>query len=223
MNAEGRQQQKLFCWRRWRFECGVDCVRCVCERVESFYNKCQVQHSEMPPRRSLVSRSKVFPGASPLKRAAALGIALNEPNPDQDRSGKQRSLASRLVNKVIWLGSLWQKVNGNVFAYLCFLTIFSIVVRNTQGGDDKMYLMVQTIIGQVEGGFDSTDHTVYPVTGKKNFGIRDIGNLDDMWEWLNPGQFTGIFFPESWCAHMRSAQQMHDHSLTHLKVRRRRN
>jgi hypothetical protein len=127
------------------------------------------------------------------------------------------------VNKVIWLGSLWQKVNGNVFAYFCFLTIFSIVVRNTQGGDDKMYLMVQTIIGQVEGGFDSTDHTVYPVTGKKNFGIRDIGNLDDMWEWLNPGQFIGIFFPESWCAHMRSAQQMHDHSLTHLKVRWRRN
>jgi hypothetical protein len=146
----------------------------------------------------------VFPGASPLKRAAALGIALNEPNPDQDRSGKQLSLASRLVNKVLWLGSLWQKVNGNVFAYLCFLTIFSIVVRNTQGGDDKMYLMVQTIIGQVEGGFDSTDHTVYPVTGKKNFGIRDIGNLDDMWEWLNPGQFIGIFFPESWCALMRS-------------------
>jgi hypothetical protein len=158
----------------------------------------------MPPRRSLVSRSKVFPGASPLKRAAALGISFNEPDPDQQRSGKQLSLASRLVNKVIWLGSLWQKVNGNVFAYFCFLTIFSIVVRNTQGGDDKVYLMVQTIIGQVEGGFDSTDHTVYPVTGKKNFGIRDIGNLDDLWEWLNPGQFIGIFFPESWCARQHS-------------------
>jgi hypothetical protein len=112
---------------------------------------------------------------------------------------KPEPLLNRLVKKLYWLLTLYEKVNGHVFAYLCFLTIFSLVVRDTQGGDDKVYLMVQNIVGQVEGGFDSTNYLEYPVTGKKNFAIRDIGNLDDFWEWINPGQFIGTFFPESWC------------------------
>lgn len=151
----------------------------------------------MPPkigRRSFVSRAKVFPGVNAIG-----GHAVNGPNDAAARPKNNGSWLHGLVKGFLGLGALWQKVNGNVLAYLCFLTIFSIVVRNSQGGDDNMYLMSQTIIGQVEGGFDSTDHRVYPVTGKKNFGVRDIGNLDDLWEWLNPGQFIGIFFPESWC------------------------
>jgi hypothetical protein len=150
----------------------------------------------MPIRRSLAGRSKVFPGISALSH-----IAAQESNDDATRPKKSDSWLNRLVKAFVGLGELWQKVNGNVFAYLCFLSIFSIVVRNTQGGDDNMYLMAQAVIGQAEGGFDSTDHTVFPVTGKKNFGVRDIGNLDDLWEWLNPGQFVGVFFPESWCDH----------------------
>ena len=112
---------------------------------------------------------------------------------------KREPLLNRLVKKLYWLLMLYEKINGHVFAYVLFLTIFSLVVRDTQGGDDKVYLMVQNIIGQVEGGFDSTNYLEYPVTGKKNFAIRDIGNLDDFWEWINPGQFIGVFFPESWC------------------------
>jgi hypothetical protein len=38
---------------------------------------------------------------------------------------------------------------------------------------------------------------VFPVTGKQNFGINDVGNLDDCWEWLF-GQFSAIFFQETW-------------------------
>jgi hypothetical protein len=37
----------------------------------------------------------------------------------------------------------------------------------------------------------------FPVTGKPNFGVNDVGNLDDCWEWLL-GQFFQIFFQESW-------------------------
>jgi hypothetical protein len=151
----------------------------------------------MPPRRSFAARSKVFPGTSSLKGARGAKLF----NDDTKQNGKvpNKSVAILISDLLIWFTSLWERVNGNVLAYFCFLTIFSLVVRSTQGGDDRAYLMVQSIIGQVEGGFDSTDHTVFPVTGKKNFGIRDIGNLDDLWEWLNPGQFIGIFFPESWC------------------------
>jgi hypothetical protein len=150
--------------------------------------------SQMPPRRSLALRSKVFPGTSPSKGPGG-------PIHDKIRGhiGAQKNPSSNMVSDfLLWFTTIWERVNGNVLAYFCFLTIFSLVVRSTQGGDDRSYLMVQTIIGQVEGGFDSTDHTVYPVTGKWNFGIRDIGNLDDLWEWLNPGQFIGIFFPEAW-------------------------
>jgi hypothetical protein len=43
----------------------------------------------------------------------------------------------------------------------------------------------------------STCFRAFPVTGKKNFGVNDIGNLDDCWEWLL-GQFFGIFFQDSW-------------------------
>ena len=38
---------------------------------------------------------------------------------------------------------------------------------------------------------------MFPVTGKQNFGINDVGNLDDVWEWLQ-GQFSQIFFQETW-------------------------
>ena len=120
-----------------------------------------------PPRRSFAGRSKVFPGISALGHFAA-----QEPNDDAARPKKSESWLNRLVKAVVGVSELWKKVNGNVMAYLCFLSIFSIVVRNTQGGDDNMYLLAQAIIGQAEGGFDSTDHTVFPVTGKKNFGVR---------------------------------------------------
>lgn len=38
---------------------------------------------------------------------------------------------------------------------------------------------------------------MFPVTGKPNFGINDVGNLDDCWEFLL-GQFFAVFFQESW-------------------------
>jgi hypothetical protein len=149
----------------------------------------------MPPRRSIVSRAKVFPSSAKALRLRGKDADV----PEHDIEMKREPLLNRLVKKLYSLLMLYEKVNGHVFAYLCFLTIFSLVVRDTQGGDDKVYLMVQNIVGQVEGGFDSTNYLEYPVTGKKNFAIRDIGNLDDFWEWINPGQFIGIFFPESWC------------------------
>ena len=148
----------------------------------------------MPPRRSIVSRAKVFPSSSRAFRLSGKVVDLPEYIEE-----KREPLLNRLVKKLYWLLMLYEKINGHVFAYVLFLTIFSLVVRDTQGGDDKVYLMVQNIIGQVEGGFDSTNYLEYPVTGKKNFAIRDIGNLDDFWEWINPGQFIGVFFPESWC------------------------
>ena len=148
----------------------------------------------MPPRRSIVSRAKVFPSSSKALRLSGKVVDLPE-----EIEEKREPLLNRLVKKLYWLLMLYEKINGHVFAYVLFLTIFSLVVRDTQGGDDKVYLMVQNIIGQVEGGFDSTNYLEYPVTGKKNFAIRDIGNLDDFWEWINPGQFIGVFFPESWC------------------------
>jgi len=148
----------------------------------------------MPPRRSIVSRAKVFPSSSKALRLSGKVVDLPE-----EIEEKREPLLNRLVKKLYWLLMLYEKINGHVFAYVLFRTIFSLVVRDTQGGDDKVYLMVQNIIGQVEGGFDSTNYLEYPVTGKKNFAIRDIGNLDDFWEWINPGQFIGVFFPESWC------------------------
>ena len=148
----------------------------------------------MPPRRSIVSRAKVFPSSSKALRLSGKVVDL-----PKEIEEKREPLLNRLVKKLYWLLMLYEKINGHVFAYVLFLTIFSLVVRDTQGGDDKVYLMVQNIIGQVEGGFDSTNYLEYPVTGKKNFAIRDIGNLDDFWEWINPGQFIGVFFPESWC------------------------
>jgi hypothetical protein len=41
---------------------------------------------------------------------------------------------------------------------------------------------------------------VYPVTGKLGLGFHHITNIDDFWEWLNPGQFVsaGGFFPTTW-------------------------
>ena len=30
----------------------------------------------------------------------------------------------------------------------------------------------------------SNDHRVFPVTGKQNFGINNVSNLDDVWKWL---------------------------------------
>ena len=148
----------------------------------------------MPPRRSIVSRAKVFPSSSKALRLSGKVVDL-----PKEIEEKREPLLNRLVKKLYWMLMLYEKINGHVFAYVLFLTIFSLVVRDTQGGDDKVYLMVQNIIGQVEGGFDSTNYLEYPVTGKKNFAIRDIGNLDDFWEWINPGQFIGVFFPESWC------------------------
>jgi hypothetical protein len=142
----------------------------------------------------------VFPSVTSLKGITGSTLFGNDNR--QNGKGLKKQSSNLVSDFLLWITNLWERVNGNVLAYFCFLTIFSLVVRSTQGGDDRAYLMVQSIVGQIEGGFDSTDHTVFPVTGKKNFGIRDIGNLDDMWEWLNPGQFIGIYFPESWCVHI---------------------
>jgi hypothetical protein len=52
---------------------------------------------------------------------------------DQARSRHiQESWANRSAKAIIWVTGLWRKVNGAVFAYFCFLTIFSLVVRNAQ-------------------------------------------------------------------------------------------
>jgi hypothetical protein len=150
----------------------------------------------MPPRRTLSLRGKSAVQAVAAGQSGSVAV-----NNEQNRQSRQKDSWLNLLAKGLFhVGNLWRKVNGSTFAYVCFLAVFSIVVRNTQGGDDKSYLLVQSILGEVEGGFDSTNYMEYPVTGKLNFGIRDISNLDDLWEWLYPGQFIGVFFPESWYA-----------------------
>ena len=148
----------------------------------------------MPPRRSLAVRAKA---PSSFFEIGLKGRVAH--NPKDEIQEKREPFWNRFTKKLYWLLTFYRRLKGPVAAYVCFLALFSVVVRSSQGGDDKMYLMVQNIIGQAEGGFDSTNYMEYPVTGKKNFGIRDIGNLDDFWEWMNPGQFIGVFFPESWC------------------------
>ena len=93
--------------------------------------------SEMPPRRASVGsrgaamRRKGFV-ASPERQKVAKNEGGDESTDDARSRHIQESWANRSAKAIIWVTGLWRKVNGAVFAYFCFLTIFSLVVRNAQ-------------------------------------------------------------------------------------------
>jgi len=66
---------------------------------------------------------------------------------DEARSHEIKDLSASRINRAItWVLGLYHKVNGAVFAYFCFLTIFSIVARNSQvGGFDSPIALIETL------------------------------------------------------------------------------
>lgn len=70
--------------------------------------------------------------ASPERQKVAKNEGGDESTDDARSRHIQESWANRSAKVIIWVTGLWRKVNGAVFAYFCFLTIFSLVVRNAQ-------------------------------------------------------------------------------------------
>ena len=70
--------------------------------------------------------------ASPERQKVAKNEGGDESTDDARSRHIQESWANRSAKAIIWVTGLWRKVNGAVFAYFCFLTIFSLVVRNAQ-------------------------------------------------------------------------------------------
>ena len=135
---------------------------------------------KMPPRRSAVGGR----AAAARRKMSAVGM----PSPEQERrrhvgsdetmdearSREIKDLSASRINRVItWVLGLYHKVNGAVFAYFCFLTIFSIVARNSQvGGFDSPIALIETLHNPFVCGLWRSDSQ----GGKRPSAIREFPN-----------------------------------------------